>query len=804
MKNKSLAMFTFGIISFLLFSIFINSQTQPKAWYVDKMATGLNNGTSWTNAWNSFSSINWTVIQSGDTIFISGGTDSLVYNETLNITRAGLYNVTITKGKEAGYNGKVILDGQGTLNPGIYISTSSVTNPIRKLTISKISVRNYTVNNVLIRHNTRQIYLDSLEISGILSFGININAWQASGTDITKIDSIFINNCKIMSNIQIPSQTDLIYINFAQNIFLLNNRLEQKNITGEGHNDCLQTVYPIGNLTSINNYFINYKVYDSHGAMLNSVIPGSIAKFINNVFFNFGNGACLYDYPINNSSGMIQLFNNSFYVAGQGSGYISYAVRIGSNIAEVYNNIFSSKGYSAVNYADTDPQKINNYLIDYNIYKSYLGSDLYTIAVNNQTMSLTYFKNNYNQDSNSLLAEPYFLVNDEFPLMIDSLSPAINNGRDLSSYFNFDIRNYFRPYNNFWDIGAYEYVENSQSVDNTPPTVVSAALIDSVTLNIIFSEPLEPNGASNPANYFIDNGITVTNANVIGGTNIVRLQTSVHTPGFYNITVNNVTDTAGNIILQQSNSATYGYNPDPITQLFKFIPVQTSASSVPEPDHLPEKTFDGIGYNGGDPSSRWAGNNLPQWIGYDLGDIVMLSKSRVQFYNWENGRIYNYSIQVSVDSINWNNVKSNINSQLAEWTEETFEPIQARYVRILVHSNNQNNWASLWETEFYGQLIISNNDDNHKKLPTEFLLEQNYPNPFNPTTKISWQSPVGSWQTLKVFDILGNEVATLVDEYKEAGRYEVEFDASNLSSGVYIYRLQADAFVSTRKMILLR
>ncbi len=65
-------------------------------------------------------------------------------------------------------------------------------------------------------------------------------------------------------------------------------------------------------------------------------------------------------------------------------------------------------------------------------------------------------------------------------------------------------------------------------------------------------------------------------------------------------------------------------------------------------------------------------------------------------------------------------------------------------------------------------------------LPTEYELTQNYPNPFNPSTKISWQSPVGSHQTLKVYDVLGNEVATLVDEFREAGSYEVEFDASNI------------------------
>ncbi len=88
--------------------------------------------------------------------------------------------------------------------------------------------------------------------------------------------------------------------------------------------------------------------------------------------------------------------------------------------------------------------------------------------------------------------------------------------------------------------------------------------------------------------------------------------------------------------------------------------------------------------------------------------------------------------------------------------------------------------------------------------PTSFLLEQNFPNPFNPTTKISWQSPVGSHQTLKVYDMLGNELATLVDEFREAGSYEVEFNAAQLSSGVYFYKLEAGPFIQTRKMILMR
>ncbi len=98
-------------------------------------------------------------------------------------------------------------------------------------------------------------------------------------------------------------------------------------------------------------------------------------------------------------------------------------------------------------------------------------------------------------------------------------------------------------------------------------------------------------------------------------------------------------------------------------------------------------------------------------------------------------------------------------------------------------------------------LLLSVRDDN---LFEGFSLSQNYPNPFNPSTKISWQTPVGSWQTLKVYDVLGKEVATLVDEYRNAGSYEVEFDASNITSGVYYYQLRVGEYVETKKMVLLK
>jgi len=110
------------------------------------------------------------------------------------------------------------------------------------------------------------------------------------------------------------------------------------------------------------------------------------------------------------------------------------------------------------------------------------------------------------------------------------------------------------------------------------------------------------------------------------------------------------------------------------------------------------------------------------------------------------------------------------------------------------------------ETKLTNEIVVS--VGNEESSSNNFSLEQNYPNPFNPSTKISWQSPVGSWQTLKVYDVLGNEVATLVDEYRSAGTYEVEFNTSTInhhpSSGIYFYKLETGSFIETKKMILIK
>ena len=90
------------------------------------------------------------------------------------------------------------------------------------------------------------------------------------------------------------------------------------------------------------------------------------------------------------------------------------------------------------------------------------------------------------------------------------------------------------------------------------------------------------------------------------------------------------------------------------------------------------------------------------------------------------------------------------------------------------------------------------------EVPSAYSLNQNYPNPFNPETNINFSIPKSGLVTLKIYDISGKEVSTLVNEVKNAGSYIVGFNASNLPSGAYFYRIQTDGFADTKKMMLIK
>jgi hypothetical protein len=94
--------------------------------------------------------------------------------------------------------------------------------------------------------------------------------------------------------------------------------------------------------------------------------------------------------------------------------------------------------------------------------------------------------------------------------------------------------------------------------------------------------------------------------------------------------------------------------------------------------------------------------------------------------------------------------------------------------------------------------------EREMSMPAEYWLGQNYPNPFNPSTAIAFSLPRAGHVTLKVYDILGKEIATLVNQHLTAGRHEATWEARGVESGVYFYQLRAGEFVATKKLILMK
>ncbi len=140
------------------------------------------------------------------------------------------------------------------------------------------------------------------------------------------------------------------------------------------------------------------------------------------------------------------------------------------------------------------------------------------------------------------------------------------------------------------------------------------------------------------------------------------------------------------------------------------------------------------------------------------------------------------------------------------------DPLRTYYV---ITGSTYEALSGLLYYSFGNYKLVPRNDDDFlgfttdvtegEGIPTEYSLSQNYPNPFNPSTKIQYALPVEGSITLKVFNILGQEVMTLINnKLVTAGRHEVTFDASHLPSGIYLYHIQTDGFVKVKKMILLK
>ncbi len=205
------------------------------------------------------------------------------------------------------------------------------------------------------------------------------------------------------------------------------------------------------------------------------------------------------------------------------------------------------------------------------------------------------------------------------------------------------------------------------------------------------------------------------------------------------------------------------------------------------------------GYNAvdGNFSTRWSSAfSDPQYIIVDLGSVQSLSE--ILLY-WETAYGKSYLVQLSDDGTTWRTIVTENNSDGGIDKITTTE--KSRYIKILGQQRGTQWGYSLFEIVVHGAMTTEVTTPT-LSMPKSYSLDNNYPNPFNPSTVISYQLPMTSKVSLRIYDLLGREIATLVNGEQSAGWKEVQWNASGFASGIYLVRMQAGSFVETKKILL--
>jgi len=202
----------------------------------------------------------------------------------------------------------------------------------------------------------------------------------------------------------------------------------------------------------------------------------------------------------------------------------------------------------------------------------------------------------------------------------------------------------------------------------------------------------------------------------------------------------------------------------------------------------------------GDYSSRWSSQfSDPQYLIIDFGTVKNFNQIKLF---WETAYGKEYKVEISDNKSNWSTIVYQTNGIGGI---EQYEPdASARYLRIYGIKRGTSWGYSLYEVEVYNIQSINIEDEGNSGQVNDYYLLNNYPNPFNPFTKIEFYIPNQEHTSLVVYNLLGEERAQLINEDILPGNYSIEFDGSNLSSGIYFYKLETENFIKVKKMILMK
>jgi len=274
--------------------------------------------------------------------------------------------------------------------------------------------------------------------------------------------------------------------------------------------------------------------------------------------------------------------------------------------------------------------------------------------------------------------------------------------------------------------------------------------VNHIMVQVSFNEWMDTTGFTDPNNFIWSGGLVTTDVELVGAALAVLTVSMPVNIQWYSVEVFNVYDLAGNLVNSERDTTGFMWTG--------LLPVELSsftAEVIYERVHLKWITETEVNNYGFEIERKQVGNEW-QRIGFIEGYGTTSESNEYSFIN-------------NITDIN---------------------------IRLIKYRLKQMDFDGSYE---YSEEVLVNNP-----APADYTLQQNYPNPFNPVTTISYSLPLKSEVELVIYNALGEEVMKLANEEKEAGRYSVDFNASNLSSGIYFYRLKAGKFVETKKMVLMK